>query len=69
MHDRNGTPLKVGDTVVLELVITSTSATEDYCNVTAQSTAQRKPDGLLEHFSGNAAVLTLHRRAPDDKAS
>lgn len=69
MHDRNGTPLKVGDTVVLELVITSEGSTgEDYCNVNAQSTVGRKPDGLLEHFSGNAAVLLLTRRNGDDKA-
>jgi hypothetical protein len=34
MHDKNGKPLKVGDRVTVEGEITSTSASEDYCNVT-----------------------------------
>lgn len=67
MHDRNGTPLKVGDVVTLELVITKASPGDDYCNVTALSTAGRKPDGARECFTGNAAVLVLQRRMPDDK--
>lgn len=61
MHDRNGTPLKVGDTVTLELKITAAYAGEDYCNVTAQSVDGRKPDGHKETFTGNAAVLVLQK--------
>lgn len=63
MHDRNGTPLKVGDIVTLELKIDSITPGADYCNVSAKSTEGRKPDGLKEWFSGNAAVLVLQRSA------
>jgi hypothetical protein len=63
MHDRNGTPLKVGDIVTLKLKITSTSSGEDFCNVTAESVEGRKPDGLKEHYYGNTAVLVLQESA------
>jgi hypothetical protein len=61
MHDRNGTPLKVGDVVTVEYVITHVSPGPDYCNVSAQSVENRKPDGAKEHFSGNSAVTVLQR--------
>lgn len=64
MHDRNGTPLKVGDIVTLKLVITQVNAsTEDYCNITAQSVEGRKPDGAKETYCGNTAVLVLQESA------
>ncbi|MGH2903914.1 MAG: hypothetical protein ACRDK7_10070 [Solirubrobacteraceae bacterium] len=65
MHDRNGTALKVGDVVSIEFEINSVSPGEDYCNVSARSVLGRKPDGQKEYFSGNAAVCTLQRRAPE----
>lgn len=65
MHDRNGTPLKVGDIVSIEYRIESTSPGEDYCNISAKSVAGRKPDGQPEYFSGNAAVCVLQRHAPE----
>jgi hypothetical protein len=34
MHDRNGTPLKVGDKVMLPGTITDLQAYTDYCNAT-----------------------------------
>ena len=34
MHDRNGTPLLVGDLVLVEAVVGSVFAAEEYCNVT-----------------------------------
>lgn len=37
MHDKNGKPLKVGDRVTLECVITETAATEDFCNIQLQT--------------------------------
>jgi hypothetical protein len=64
MHDRNGTPLRVGDIVTLEMVITQVHPGADFCNVTAQSVDGRKPDGLKESFCGNSAVLVLQRKAP-----
>ena len=63
MHDRNGTPLKVGDIVTLKMKITATSPGEDYCNVTAQSIDFRKPDGMKETYVGNSAVLVLQEPA------
>lgn len=57
MHDRKGRPLAVGDVIIIPYVITSTSETEDYCNISAQSLYGRKPDGMKECFSGNAAVV------------
>ena len=32
MHDRNGTPLKAGDIVLIKARIAETYAAEDYCN-------------------------------------
>lgn len=34
MHDKNGTPLQKGDTVLIEARITDVQAHEDYCNCT-----------------------------------
>lgn len=34
MHDKNGKPIKVGDKVVVEGVITSANGGDEYCNVT-----------------------------------
>lgn len=63
MHDRNGTPLKVGDIVTLKLKVSQVSPQEGYCNVTAYSVDGRKPDGGKECFSGNSAVLVLQESA------
>lgn len=68
MHDRNGTPLQVGDVVMVPYMITSLTPGADFCNMTAQSVYGRKPDGLPEYYSGNTAVCTLvtrdHSAAP-----
>lgn len=61
MHDLNGTPLKVGEKVTVEYVITQVHGGPDYCNISAQSVHSRKPDGLNEHFVGNSAVAVLQR--------
>lgn len=36
MHDRNGTLVKDGDIVLIEALVVSTYATEEYCNATLQ---------------------------------
>ena len=65
MHDRNGTPLKAGDRVMLEAIITQISSTEDYCNVSLKTVEGRRPDGTFETIGGiNTAVLTLLGKAP-----
>lgn len=67
MHDRNGTPLKIGDWVMLEAVVTELYTGEDYCNVTIESVHGRRPDGMKEHVSAiNTGVLTLLERAKED---
>lgn len=46
-------------------VITQLTPGDDYCNVSLESGAGRRPDGLKEHFSGiNTGVLVLHERQP-----
>lgn len=63
MHDRNGTPLKVGDRVMVEGVITNLSeSTPDYCNVTVQSIVGRRPDSQKEALCINTGVLALLSR-------
>lgn len=63
MHDRNGTPLKRGDIVLVEAVVTEVSAHDDYCNVSIETTDGRRPDGSKERFSAiNTGVLVLHNR-------
>jgi hypothetical protein len=63
MHDRNGTPLKVGDLVMIPARITNLSeSTPDYCNVSAESLHGRRPDGAKETFCINTGVTVLHHR-------
>lgn len=64
MHDRNGTALKKGDTVIVEAVVTELYETEEYCNVSLTSVDGRRPDGAKETISAiNTGVLTLHKRS------
>lgn len=69
MHDRNGTPLKKGDTVLIPAVITDLSSSEEYCNVSLQSVHGRRPDGAKESIQHiNTGVLVLHDRPADSPA-
>jgi hypothetical protein len=65
MHDRNGTPLRVGDIVMIPALVVSVQSTADYCNLNARSVYARKPDGAPESFSINTSVVILHERGPD----
>lgn len=63
MHDKNGTELKVGDTVMIPAVVNALYATEEYCNVALESVHGRRPDGIKEYFGAiNTGVLVLHDR-------
>jgi hypothetical protein len=63
MHDRNGTPLQVGDVVLIPSKITALFPSEDYCNVAAESIHGRRPDGQKETFCAiNTGVVVLHER-------
>lgn len=71
MHDRNGTPLRVGDIVLIAAKITSLQPGEDFCNVSAESLHGRRPDGQKETwYSFNTGTVVLCERgdihdAPD----
>lgn len=66
MHDRNGSPLKKGDTVLIPAIITELSPGEDYCNVSLETVSGRRPDGAKERFSAiNTGVLVLHESAKE----
>jgi 5-methylcytosine-specific restriction enzyme A len=58
MHDANGTPLNVGDKVLIPAVVTELHAGDDYCNVSLETTLGRRPDAMKERLSGiNTGVL------------
>jgi hypothetical protein len=64
MHDRNGTPLKKGDKVLIEAVVTELYHNEDFCNVTVQTVHGRRPDGAKETISAvNTGVMVLIEKA------
>ncbi len=65
MHDRNGTPLKKGDVVVIYAKVTDLAEScSDYCNVTVETIDGRRPDGAKERFSAiNTAQLVLVERS------
>lgn len=58
MHDANGTPLNVGDKVLIPAVITELHPGDDYCNISVETTLGRRPDAMKERLSGiNTGVL------------
>jgi len=60
MHDRNGTELKVGDTVIVLAKIKALQATPDFCNVDVETIHGRRPDDLKSTISAiNTAQLLL----------
>jgi hypothetical protein len=67
MHDRNGTPLKKGDTVLIEAVIDQLHGGEDHCNVSLKTVHGRRPDGGTEYITSNTAVVVLHARAKEQE--
>ena len=63
MHDRNGTPLKIGDIVNVPCVIQNVCATEEYCNLGLETVFGRRPDDMKEHFSAvNTGQVVLASR-------
>lgn len=59
MHDKDGERLKVGDTILIEAIITELGSGDDHCNVNVETTAGRRPDGMKERISVNTGVVTL----------
>ncbi len=46
-HDRDGKELKVGDTVYIPARIVKIELTEDYCNVTVETSQRMPPHGTV----------------------
>lgn len=58
MHDALGKQLKVGDHVIIMAKVTHLDPSEEFCNVSVESTLGRRPDGAKEHISAiNTGVL------------
>ncbi len=58
MHDAHGVRLNKGDTVMIVAKITELSETEEFCNVSVETTLGRRPDGCKERISAiNTGVL------------
>lgn len=64
MHDRNGTPLKIGDKVMLPGEITSVMAHADYCNATVKLLPMRGAGDRLEYWTGNTGQVVLIESGP-----
>lgn len=43
MHDKNGTPLSVGNRVTLECVILETTSSDDFCNLKIETVEPMHP--------------------------
>lgn len=57
-HDRFNRLLKVGDVVLVPMVVKDIFATEEYCNCFLESIYGRRPDGHKETLSSvNTGVL------------
>ena len=64
MHDANGTPVKKGDKVLIEAVISDTYAAPDYCNVTLKIGADKPhgPDNVQSSVTLNTRQVLLYRK-------
>lgn len=65
MHDRNGTPLKVGDVVYLKAKVIETYGCEDYCNAQLKVGFEKEhgPDNVTNTFTVNTRQLLLLEKA------
>lgn len=71
MHDKNGNPIKTGDRVTIEAEITSTSATDEYCNVTlkvGEKDQEHGPYNVTTTVVVNAQQTTLIESSPEEVA-
>jgi hypothetical protein len=54
-HDKNGTPLKAGDTVTIVATVREIQTSPDYCNMTVETVEPMHP-------SKNLTAITLNCR-------
>lgn len=67
MHDKNGKPLKEGDTVSVLFTIKSVSADQDYCNITPDTVEVMPGNGSRSCLTLNAKQVELV--APESPAT
>lgn len=53
-HDKRGTELQVGDTVMVPCVVKAIHLTEDYCNIDLQTTLTMPPSGSKHQLTLNS---------------
>lgn len=57
-HDRNGTPLSVGDKVTVEAEVITITQSEEYCNLNLKTTCPMPPYEEGTSLSLNAKQVT-----------
>lgn len=64
-HDKNGTPIKAGDIVTLELEVKSINGDENYCCLEAETTLAMPGNGLKNqiHALSTKQVLLVQKAA------
>lgn len=65
MHDRNGTPIKKGDIVMVEALVADTYACEDYCNAQLRIGFEKPhgADNVTSSVTVNTRQVLLLKRA------
>jgi hypothetical protein len=69
MHDRNGTPLQVGDVVAVEMRVVECYASADYCNVKLEYGfgAEHGPANVTGSISSINTRQTLLLKRPTEE--
>ena len=64
MHDKNGTPVKRGDIVLIPAVIVSASPNNDFCNLDVETLHGQRPDGRKNtiYALNTAQVILLEKK-------
>jgi hypothetical protein len=66
MHDRNGTPLKVGDYVMLPATIVEVQAHADFCNARVELLPMRGAGRGGESVVNTGQLILIKRDKVDD---
>jgi hypothetical protein len=65
-HDKNGTPIKAGDLVVVECKVVSVTPDQDFCNLTLESLLAMPGNGVKMTIAAiNAKQVLLTQKAQE----